>query len=477
MKPVIVWFRNDLRLADNPALYFSARLNRPVIALFILDNLTPGLRSAGGASRWWLHHSLKSLQDGLLHYGVPLVLRSGAAEDVLHELIAETGADTVMWNRRYAHGEISADKAIKQSLRAAGIEVESFSANLLNEPHTIRTGAGGPYRVYTPYMRAVVQIPVRDCLPAPEAIKAPADPVASQSLESLKLLPVKPDWAGGMRAHWTIGEKAAQQRLQDFIDDRMPSYSGDRDRPDRDGTSSLSAHLAFGEISPVQIWHQIERIDDEERSEGNATFRRELIWREFCYHLLFHYPNIAERNYNSTFDDFSWINDDDALGAWQRGQTGYPIVDAGMRQLWQTGWMHNRVRMIVASFLTKHLMIDWRKGEQWFWDTLVDADPASNPASWQWVAGSGADAAPYFRIFNPIIQGEKFDPDGAYVRQFVPELTHLNARYIHKPWTAPPHLLSQAKIKLGDTYPNPIVDHAKARARALSAYKDLREPS
>jgi deoxyribodipyrimidine photo-lyase len=467
--PIIVLFRNDLRIADNKALSAAAQTGRPVVPLFILDE--QGARPAGAASRWWLHHSLSSLMTSLEALGSELLLKRGTTGTIVAEEVKATGADTVFWNRRYAPAPISVDQTLKSSLRSEGLVAESFDGFLLHEPSRIATQSGDFYKVYTPfYKRLAADGEPRDPVDAPGAIRAASAKLHSERLESFDLLPKKPDWSGGLADRWVPGERGAMDRLEAFLDEHLAGYSENRDVPGVDGTSGLSPHLAHGEITPFQIMAALRR-----RSSGDADkFRKELAWREFSYHLLFHRPDIDRENFRPEFDDFGWETDASALKAWQRGETGYPIVDAGMRELWQTGWMHNRVRMIVASFLVKDLLIDWRKGEQWFWDTLVDADAANNPASWQWVAGSGADAAPYFRIFNPTLQGEKFDPEGKYVRRYVPEVAKLPDRFIHRPWEAPSSVLQDSGITLGKDYPLPIVDHAKARDRAMAAYRATR---
>lgn len=469
--PVILWFRRDLRLDDNSALAVAARSGRPVLPLFILDPE----EEFGGASRWWLHGSLTSLSESLAGVGAPLVLRKGDPSEILSALVKETGAASVFWNRCYEPRAVSRDTALKSALSGAGIEVQSFHGSLLAEPWEIATGSGNPYKVFTPFWRALSQRAFGTPLAAPE--KVPGLPgIASENLGEWNLRPSKPDWAAGLREEWSPGEAAARARLSHFVDGALAQYREARDRPGREGTSRLSPHLHWGEISPLRIWHVARAAADARGLGAGAAdaFLRELGWRDFASHLLFHWPEIETANWKSEFDAFPWAGDDAAFRAWTKGRTGYPLVDAGMRELWQTGFMHNRVRMAAASFLVKHLMIDWRRGAEWFEDTLVDADLAVNRASWQWVAGSGADAAPYFRIFNPVLQGEKFDADGAYVRRFVPELGQLDARWIHKPWKAPANALEEAGIELGETYPRPIVDHAAARARALAAYKEIR---
>lgn len=475
--PAIIWFRRDLRLNDNPALRAAvAAAGSDLVCLFIRE--TAGqLRRLGGASRWWLDKSLRSLSADIEARGGQLVLRTGDAGNVLARVIQETGATSVFWNRRYDLAGREIDAAIESDLKAQGITAKSFNGSVLTDPWTQAPSSGGYYKVFSPYWRALQANYV--CPPAAEAPTALASrQLHSEEIEDWALHPTSPDWATGFAPLWTPGESGAQARLEQFLSDSVDDYGDDRDRPDIEhGTSGLSPHLAFGEISPTQIWRATQsRIDAGSIDEKNGLkFLSEVAWRDFSYVLLFHNPNLADENYKSVFDLMPWQQNDALLTAWRSGRTGYPIVDAGMRQLWHTGWMHNRVRMIVASFLTKHLLIHWRLGEDWFWDTLVDADPAANSASWQWTAGSGADAAPYFRIFNPILQGEKFDQSGDYVRKWCPELTRLPRKYLYQPWSAGPQILHQAGITLGDTYPAPIVDHKFARARALAAYETLKQ--
>ncbi|PSM18082.1 deoxyribodipyrimidine photo-lyase [Nitratireductor sp. StC3] len=473
--PVLVLFRNDLRLADNAALNAAVKTGRPVLPVFVFDDGADGGRPPGGARRWWLHHALERLCASLSERGAGLILRRGPTLATVLSLLDDTKANAVFWNRRYDPAGISADSALKTALRDRAVEATSFDGQLLHEPSRLTTTTGGPYKVYSPFWRALVSSgEPRAPVAAPKAIRPLHEAVASDALAAWSLLPTAPDWAGGLRDTWTPGEAGARQRLADFLDARLERYAEGRDRPAEAVTSRLSPHLVHGEITPFQIWHALARPDIEAGARDLEKFRKEVAWREFSYHLLFHNRDLASKNVNRDFDDFAWRPDAGLVAAWQQGRTGYPIVDAGMRQLWRTGWMHNRVRMVAASFLTKHLLQHWREGEVWFWDTLVDADPASNPASWQWVAGSGADAAPYFRIFNPVLQGEKFDPDGVYVREFVPELARLPDRYIHKPWEAPADVLSHAGVKLGTTYPVTIVEHRKARAAALAAYDAMK---
>lgn len=477
--PLIVWFREDLRLEDNPALARSAETARPLVALYILDE-TSGVRPMGKASRWWLDKSLRSLSEDLrTRLGGSLILRSGQAFEVLKVLIAQTGATDVHWNRLYDAGSITRDRMIKKELAARGVCCRSFNAGLINEPWEVSKADGGDYRVFTPYWRAAsLTLDSRPPIARPSSANWFDDGLASEGLESWRLHPSAPDWSNGFH-DWRPGETGAQGGLKAFVDGAIAAYADHRDSPALSGTSRLSPHLHFGEIGPRQIFHASASapVIDPATDVGAGTYRKELGWREFNHHLLFHHPHIVERNFRSEFDRFPWRDDERAFEAWKHGQTGYPIVDAGMRELWMTGWMHNRVRMIVASFLTKHLLIDWRLGEAWFWDTLVDADIANNVGGWQWVAGSGADAAPYFRIFNPILQGRKYDPSGDYVRRWIPELAGLPDAVIHQPWQAAAVMLGAAGVRLGVDYPLPIVDHALARARALDAYRSLGEAS
>lgn len=432
----------------------------------------------GGASQWWLDKSLRRLQTDIAALGGELILRKGEEAACLNAVIAESGADGVFWNRRYDYAARIRDAEIKSDLKARGLRVESFNAALLTEPWTRKTKMGGYYRVFTPYWRAlradyVPPVPQ----PVPNRLISPIG-LSSDALDAWQLHPMAPDWSSGFNPVWQPGEAGAAERLAAFLAGPVSAYADDRNRPDRDrGTSGLSPHLAFGEIGPAQIWRAVQaKLDAGEiREKGAEVFLSEIVWREFSYVLLYHNIELATKSYNRKFAAMPWRDAGSDLEAWQGGMTGYPIVDAGMRQLWQTGWMHNRVRMIVASFLTKHLLIDWRAGENWFWDCLVDADPASNAASWQWVAGSGADAAPYFRIFNPITQGEKFDETGTYVKRWCPELKALPRKYLYHPWTAPPEILGHAKVSLGTTYPRPIVEHKTGRERALAAYAEIKE--
>ncbi|WP_249781182.1 deoxyribodipyrimidine photo-lyase [Bradyrhizobium sp. BR 10261] len=462
-------------MSDHPALHAAARSGAPVICLYVLDEAAA--RALGGAARWWLAQSLRALDADIAAHGGSLVLRKGSAARVITEVARETGAGAVHWNEIAQAPHQLVEKQLETALARLGVDSQSFPGDLLVQPSAIRNKEGRGLRVFTPFWRRVLSLgaPPKP-LPAPKELR-PGPKIASDRLESWQLEPSTPDWAGGLRESWTPGEASARARLRDFLKHTVHTYAGDRDRPDRRSTSGLSPHLRFGELSPRQIWHAARFAAAENPGIGSGIdkFLSELGWREFCRHLLHDHPNLATENLQTNFDDFPWKADKKALAAWQRGCTGYPIVDAGMRELWHTGVMHNRVRMVVASFLVKHLLNDWRDGEAWFWDTLVDADAGSNPANWQWVAGCGADAAPYFRVFNPVLQGEKFDPEGTYVRRWLPELKDMPAKLIHQPWQATPIELASAGVTLGKTYPQPLIDHARGRERALAAYAKIRK--
>jgi deoxyribodipyrimidine photo-lyase len=476
--PVLIWFRQDLRVADNAALTAAVARNCPIVCVYVLDDQAAGVWRRGAASRWWLHHSLTALAADLAKRGAALLLRRGPAAQVIPRLAEEIGAQAVVWNRQYEPWATARDGAIKATLKAAGVAADSFNSALLVEPWELKPASGGAYfKVYSPFWRAALaRGGPPAALPAPKKLAAFAPLPAGDVLSDWRLTPSSPNWAAGFGDHWTPGEAGAHQRLAAFLAAQARGYGELRNRPDLPATSRLSPHLHFGEISPGAVWRaaQVAAAQGDVPEHDVAKLVAELGWREFSHHLLFHAPTLPEANWRANFDAFPWREDCALIEAWRRGRTGYPIVDAGMRQLWATGWMHNRVRMITASFLIKHLLTHWRVGADWFWDTLVDADLANNAASWQWVAGSGADAAPYFRIFNPITQGEKFDPDGAYVRCWVPELARLETRVIHQPWTAAPLDLAGAGVTLGKTYPKPIIDHAAARARALAAFETLK---
>lgn len=476
--PAIVWFRLDLRLSDNPALAAARAEGGPIVPLYIDDPDAEGSWAPGAASRWWLHHSLAALDADLRRRGSRLILARGPSHAVFRALARDLGVGSVHWTRRYEPLVIARDRKIKEDLRATGWRVQSHNGSLLREPWDVRTKTGAPYQVFTPFWRACAeQLPPPPPLAAPERLDPVPSAVPSLKLEDLELLP-RIDWAAGMRAAWRPGEAGAQERLAAFIDRDASRYAHQRDIPGEAWTSRLSPHLHFGEISPRQVWAAVQSASEWEippAALGSIeTYLRELGWREFGYHLLYHFPYTIERPLREGFSAFPWQEAPALLRAWQRGRTGYPIVDAGMRELWATGWMHNRVRMIAASFLVKDLLISWRAGAAWFWDTLVDADLASNTLGWQWTAGCGADAAPYFRVFHPVRQGEKFDPHGTYVRRWIPELRALPDAIVHRPWSAQAATLRAAGIELGRDYPLPIVDHGAARVRALEAWAEAK---
>ncbi len=472
----LCWFRNDLRLSDNPALH-SAVKGGKTTALYIFEEKN-GSRALGSASKAWLHHSLISLQASLSNIGIKLIVARGDAELIVPDLVEKLGVESVYWNRRYHPKDVETDKHIKTALLEKHINVESFKANLLFEPwEIVSPGNGTPYKVFSPFWKAAlkkgnVTQPLRK--PETETSTPVEDEGFQKTLSSWQLLPWRPDWASGFWKHWAVGEAAALTKLARFLENNLAHYSDGRDFPEKSSTSGLSPYLRFGEISPRQIWNAVYMHEAGELSRNGIKFLAEIGWREFSHSILFYADQLEAKNWRPEFDAFAWKGEAAKLEAWKRGQTGYPLVDAGMRELWQTGYMHNRVRMVVASFLIKHLQIDWREGEKWFWDTLLDACPANNPASWQWVAGSGADAAPYFRIFNPIAQSEKFDGEGDYIRKWIPELARLDDRSIHDPSKASSLVLNAAGVVLGKTYPNPIVDHKEARLRALEAYQEMK---
>ncbi|MFH5879687.1 cryptochrome/photolyase family protein [Arthrobacter sp. NA-172] len=473
MKPSLVWFRDDLRVTDNPALR-AAVDDGAAVALYVLDDESQGIRPLGGASRWWLHHSLLALRDELAALGVPLVLRRGPASAIISEIATAVDLGALYWNRRYGAAERTLDAGIKAWARESGMHAESFQASLLHEPWAVTTKQGGPFKVFTPFWRTVSGLDFREPLDAPEPGRGYTGRLPEhEELDSWGLLPRTPDWSAGLSETWQPGPAQAHQLLEDFVEDGLADYSINRDRPDLPGSSRLSPFLRWGQLSPFEVW-RAQQARRGELGEGASVFASELGWREFCWHQYFHHPDLATANLRPGFDHYPWAwpkagehtdqpdsaahdaaahdsaaHDSAALlRAWQEGRTGFPLVDAGQRQLWHTGWMHNRVRMVSASLLVKNLGIHWQVGEQWFWDTLVDADPASNPANWQWVAGSGADASPFFRIFNPETQAAKFDPQKRYVGRWIPE------------WGTP-------------DYPEPVVDLKASRQEALDAYSNL----
>ncbi|MDX1609994.1 MAG: deoxyribodipyrimidine photo-lyase [Halofilum sp. (in: g-proteobacteria)] len=474
MSTAIVWFRRDLRLSDNPALRDALGSFDRVLPVYVHAPEEEGEWAPGGAQRWWLHHSLQALAEDLAACGAPLVIRGGPTREALGRLLDETGAAAVLWNRLYEPALIERDRALKHWLREErGVIARSHNAALLFEPWEVATGQGEPYRVFTPFWRALERrgLPHR-LQPRPRRLPGLARPPRGERVAELGLLP-RVRWDAGLEQTWQPGEAGAQNRLDWFVEEALAAYDAGRDAPAEDGTSGLSPWLHCGEIGPRQVVVAVENAGLADTSDGRR-FLAELGWREFAHHLLYHYPHTPGEPLDPKFAAFPWQRPGAELTAWQAGRTGIPLVDAGMRQLWHSGWMHNRVRMVVASLLTKNLRIHWREGARWFWDTLVDADLASNTLGWQWTAGCGADAAPFFRIFNPVRQGERFDPDGAYVRQWVPELAGLPDRHIHAPWQAPAEVLAAAGVRLGHDYPEPIVDLKGSRQRALDAFERMR---
>ncbi len=481
-RPVsIVWFRQDLRLEDNPALHAASRRGA-VLPVYVADVDARGSIEGwrpGAASRWWLHHSLADLSERLESLGSPLVIAAGDPASTLVRLARGAGAAAVFWNRRCEPAERTLEDRVSKELRAHGIDVETFHGSLLFDPDSVRTGQGEPFKVFTAFWNACLALPSPlGPLPPPRQLETSSKRPPSADLRELGLLP-RVDWAAEIGETWKPGETNAREALAEFLSGAVTSYAADRDRPDLRGTSRLSPHLHFGELSPRRVWHDtmmtIDRGGAKHATKGAETFLKEVGWREFGHHILYHFPHTAHDPLRAEFSGFPWRSDPAGLEAWRKGMTGYPVVDAGMRELWKTGWMHNRIRMVAASFLVKDLLVHWLEGARWFWDTLVDADLANNTLGWQWTAGCGADAAPFFRVFNPVMQGEKFDPEGDYVRRWVPELGNLPAKWIHKPWQAPRDALENAGIRSGDTYPLPIVDHYAARDRALEAFAAIRK--
>ena len=467
--PTIVWFRQDLRLHDHPALLAAICQNRPVVAVYVLDDGSPGAWAMGRAARWWLHHSLLSLTAAIAARGGTLVLRRGQACHVLAALAQETGASEVHAGQMHEPWARTADAATADALRAVGASLTLHCTATLFDLNQVRTKTGGVYGVYTPFARTCRTLTPDTPVPAPERLHGPT--LISDRLEDLDLLPTAPDWSKGLLETWQVGEDAAQARLAAFLDKAVHGYDTGRNLPGQPGTSMLSPHLHWGELSPRQVW-QTARAAARQTGQGMEVFLGEILWREFSAYLLWHNPHMPEQPLRPAFAALPVRRVATELHAWEQGQTGIPIVDAGMRQLWHQGWMHNRVRMIAASFLVKHMLMPWQDGEAWFWSKLVDADLASNSAGWQWIAGCGIDSQPFFRVFNPVSQGEKFDADGAYVRRWVPELARLPNAALHAPWLAERGVLARAGLVLGETYPHPIVELAAGRDRALAAYRD-----
>jgi deoxyribodipyrimidine photo-lyase len=483
----IVWFRKDLRTHDHEAL-FRASQHGAVIPVFIWS---PDEDRAGEASAWWLHHSLHSLHKSLQRLGFKLILRKGNYLSELQALVRETGASAVYFNKSYDPALRQQDHIINNTLSKQAVKVACFNGTLLLKPEQVLNRQDSPYRVFTPFYKQVINQPISQPFPVPKLNKQVDQMIDSLSINDLSLLPKK-TWYTKFHTYWSPGEETAFECVQSFIDLKLGLYERERDFPAQETVMKLSPHLAWGEIGVRWLWYKLSEaalagplsnsrlsLDNHSNNQSHLSLQiesvlRQLVWREFAYHQLTHFPNMIDTPLKSSFLSFPWQDDTTLLEKWQRGLTGYPLVDAGMRQLWETGWMHNRVRMIVASFLVKHLLIPWTQGAAWFWETLVDADLAVNAMNWQWVAGCGIDAAPYFRIFNPITQGVKFDEEGNYIKKWIPSLAMLPTPYIHRPWEAPKELLIRANIQLGKDYPWPIIDHAYARERALRAYDHVK---
>ncbi|MEE2774589.1 MAG: deoxyribodipyrimidine photo-lyase [Pseudomonadota bacterium] len=463
----IHWFRNDLRLFDNPAFVAAAR-HKKILPIYIHDDETAGEYAMGAASRWWLYHSLQSLNRSLKG---KLSVYAGKPAEIISNLVSRFGIRAIYWNRCYEPWRVAYDRKLKNHLYKLGVNCESYNGTLLWEPWTIAKEDGSPYKVFTPFYRkgCLKADPPRLPLPVPQNISCSYDLDGSVKVDELSLLS-NLRWYNKLASHWNIGEKAAKSRFEKFRVEGLKRYKEGRNLPADKLVSRMSPHLRFGEISPNQLWYSVRGGVEDENIEH---FCSELGWREFSYSQLFYNPDLPERNLNKKFDKFPWVDDSNLLTAWKKGLTGIPMVDAGMRELWQTGYMHNRSRMIVGSFLVKNLGLHWRHGERWFWDTLVDADLANNSAGWQWIAGCGADAAPYFRVFNPVLQGQKFDANGRYVRHFVPEIASLPNEFLFNPWDADEIVLKRSNIDLGRTYPRPIVDLKVSRESALEAYKSI----
>ncbi len=460
----ILWFRKDLRLIDNPALV-EANLNAEIIPIFILDDTNPKENKMGAASRVWLYHSLKSLNISMQK---KINFYRGDPVKIISELINNYNINGVYWNRCYEPWEIRRDKKIKDLLKVKKVKAKSFNGSLIREPWEVLKEDQTPYKVFTAlYKKAYLNSDIKvEVINEPTKINYCSKIFSSNTLDTLKLLP-NLSWADNIINHWKVGEKNANLKMTEFFKKGIDDYKEGRNFPFKKNVSRLSPHIHFGEISPKQLWVKAKSIGSNKNTEH---FVSEICWREFSYYLLYHFPNLPKDNLQKKFNNFPWKENNYYFDSWKKGKTGYPIIDAGMRELYETGYMHNRVRMIVASFLVKNLLIHWHKGERWFWDCLFDADLANNSASWQWVAGSGADAAPYFRIFNPVTQGIKFDVDGQYTKQYVPELKDMPNKYLFSPWEAPDDVLNKANVVLGGNYPNPIIDIKESREKALYSF-------
>ncbi|MFJ7935755.1 cryptochrome/photolyase family protein [Sporosarcina sp. NPDC096371] len=476
MKKIIVWFRKDLRLHDNAALWEAAQQGI-IIPVFIWSEEEEREYARSEAARWWLHHSLKALEEKLKSHGLTLILRRGSSFEQLTLICNQAEADAVFFGERYEPSISRRDGVITKNLLLYVSEVRSFSSSLLFPPGDLLNQKNDPYKVFTSFWKRTMRESVNRPLPIPENMVPYDEAIPSLQVEGLGLLSEN-TWYEKFHTYWEPGEEGAITRWQQFVDEGLSRYVVDRDIPSAHSVSLLSPHLAWGDISVRSVWHSAKRLHNEETEEFNGTsieaFLRQLIWREFAYHQLIHFPKMLHEPLREKFKGFPWLAAHEELAKWQKGLTGYPLVDAGMRELWETGAIHNRVRMVVASFLVKHLLVSWVEGSEWFQETLADFDAASNAMGWQWVAGSGIDAAPYFRIFNPIIQSQKFDAEGLYIRKWIPELTEIPSKYIHEPWKAPVDVLLEAGVVLGETYPLPIIDHSLARGRALEAYAQVK---
>ncbi|MBM7701982.1 cryptochrome/photolyase family protein [Metabacillus iocasae] len=475
-EPILVWIRKDLRLVDNPAL-FHALKDGIAVPVYIYDEDYEREWSLGGASKWWLHQALSDFESSIHKLGGKLIIRYGDTWSQLHELIHEIKPKAIYWNRRYEPHIVEKDQQIERMTSSKKLDVKTFNAHLLHEPWEIAQKNGNPYKVFTAYYKATQKQLVSNPVPKITQFSKIERDVYTESVSDLKLLPTI-NWTHTIEKTWNATENGGISLFKQFLKQKMMSYESGRDFPAKSIHSSLSPYFAFGQLSPRVLYHYLlkkaQTMHSASFQRQSEQFLRQLVWRDFAYHLLYHFPDTTVSSLNPLFTNFKWEKHEKHFNAWKKGQTGYPLVDAGMRQLWQTGFMHNRVRMVTSSFLVKHLLIHWKEGAQWFWDTLVDADLANNTLGWQWIAGSGADAAPYFRIFNPITQSEKFDHDAEYIKMWVPELRNLPNTYIHKPWETPQNVLNEAGIQLGETYPFPIVEHKAARARALERYHELK---
>lgn len=474
---IILWFRSDLRLQDNPALKAAHASGRRIIPAFIHSPGEERPWPPGEAARWWLFHSLRALDAALRQRGSRLLVQRGPTVHTLVSLLREAGASAVYWNRRHEPAATAAEEAVQSALESAGVECRRFDAALLHNPEEILSGQGTPYRIFTAFWKRARQAPPSTGLSrAPDRLSPLPRGLRGLRVEELGLLP---PGKRGPEAPWRPGEAGALEALAKFVGDALADYPDARDRPGTKGTSKLSPHLHFGEISPLRVLASVRGKGHRIPLGAAEAFERQLYWREFAHYILHHFPHTAEHPLDGRFERFAWTGDENLLLAWQKGITGYPMVDAGMRELAVTGWMHNRSRLVTASLLTKNLRIHWLEGARWFWEHLVDADLANNSFGWQWTAGCGADASPFFRVFNPTRQGERFDSEGEYVRRWVPEIAGLPNRWIHHPWEAPPTLLATAKITLGTDYPLPVVDFSSSRERALLAYRKMprRTPS